>query len=163
MKRTTKKTASAGKASTKRAKKGAPKNRVEAPRLLSGGNPQVAKGDGEAPVQAFINAAPGWKREVCRKLDALIVATVPDVQKAVRWNSPFYGMPGQGWFLSYHCFTKYLKIVFLNGQSLDPLPPVASKDPNTRYFHLFEQDVLDPEQLSKWIRQAASLPGDKLF
>jgi hypothetical protein len=129
------------------------------PTLLSGGNPQIAKGDGEAPVQAYIAAMPGWKSDVGRRLDALIERTVPNVRKAVRWNSPFYGIEGQGWFLSYHCFTKYVKVVFFRGTSLRPLPPVESKDPNTRYFHIHQNDQLDESQLATWIRQAASIPG----
>ena len=131
--------------------------------LLAGGNPQIAKADGDAPVQAYIAAMPGWKRGVGRRLDALIVRIVPGVRKAVRWNSPFYGVEGQGWFLSYHCFTKYVKVVFLRGTSLRPLPPVASKDPNTRYFHIHEDDQLDEKLVASWIRQASKLPGDPLF
>ncbi len=133
------------------------------PVLLSGGNPQIAKADGDAPVQAYIAAMPGWKRDVGRRVDALIVRTVPDVRKAVRWNSPFYGIEGQGWFLSYHCFTKYIKVVFLRGTSLSPLPPVESMDPNTRYFHIREDDRLDQKLLASWIEQASELPGDPLF
>ena len=129
------------------------------PRLLSGGNPQIPKGDGDAPVQAYIAAMPGWKRDVGRRLDALIVDTVPDVTKAVRWNSPFYGIEGRGWFLSYHCFTRYVKVTFLNGASLDPLPPVGSKDPNTRYLHIHEDEEIDADQFASWLRQAAALPG----
>ena len=128
-------------------------------RLLSGGNPQIAKADGDAPVQAYIAAMPGWKHDIGRRLDDLIVRTIPDVQKAVRWNSPFYGVDGQGWFLSYHCFTRYVKVTFLNGGSLDPLPPVESKDKDTRYYHIHEDGEIDEELLSGWIRQAASLPG----
>jgi len=128
-------------------------------KLLSGGNPQIAKGYGDAPVQAYIAAMPGWKRDAGRRLDALIVRIVPGVRKAVRWNSPFYGVEGQGWFLAFHCFTRYVKVTFLNGSSLRPLPPVGSKDPNTRYFHIDEDDVLDENALANWIRQAAALPG----
>ena len=124
--------------------------------LLSGGNPQVAKADGDAPVQAYIAAMLEWKSEVGRRLDDLIVRTVPNVCKAVRWNSPFYGMEGQGWFISYHVFTRYVKVTFLNGASLDPLPPVASKDPDARYYHIFE-DGMDEEQMV--VRQAAAVPG----
>jgi hypothetical protein len=133
------------------------------PVLLSGGNPQIAKGDGDAPVQAYIAAMPGWKRDVGRRLDALIVRTVPKVRKAVRWNSPFYGIEGQGWFLSYHCFTKYVKVTFLNGASLRPLPPVESKHPNVRYFHIHEHDPMDEELVANWIGQASELPGENLF
>ena len=133
------------------------------PTLLSGGNPQIPKGDGDAPVQAYIAAMPEWKSEIGRRLDALIVRVVPSVRKAVRWNSPFYGLEGQGWFLSYHCFTKYIKVVFLRGTSLRPVPPVESKDPNTRYFHVHEGDELDEELLASWIEQASQIPGDPLF
>jgi hypothetical protein len=140
-----------------------PPTKAAKPVLLSGGNPQIAKADGDAPVQAYIAAMPGWKRRVGRHFDALIVRTVPNVRKAVRWNSPFYGIEGQGWFLSYHCFTKYIKIVFLRGTSLRPLPPVESKDPNTRYFHIHEDDELDEKLVASWIRQASELPGDPLF
>jgi hypothetical protein len=133
------------------------------PKLLSGGNPQIAKGDGDAPVQAYIAAMPGWKRDAGRRLDALIVRTVPDVRKAVRWNSPFYGIEGQGWFLGLHCFAKYIKVSFLRGTSLRPLPPVESKDPNTRYFHIHEDGQLDEELVASWVRQASELSGDPLF
>jgi hypothetical protein len=131
----------------------------DGPKLLSGGNPQIPKGDGDAPVQAYIEAMPGWKRDVGRRLDALIEHAVPDVQKAVRWNSPFYGVEGQGWFVSYHCFTKYIKVTFFQGMSLDPVPPVESKDPDTRYFHIHEDDELDEKLLTKWMEQASRLPG----
>ena len=129
------------------------------PKLLSGGNPQIAKGDGDAPVQAYIAATPGWKRDVGRRLDALIVRTVPNVRKAVRWNSPFYSVEGQGYFLAFHCFTKYVKVTFLRGTSLHPLPPVESKDANTRYLHIHEDGQFDEELVAIWIRQASELPG----
>ena len=129
------------------------------PKLLSGGNPQIPKGDGDAPVQAYIAAMPGWKQQAGRRLDELIERTVPDVRKAVRWNSPFYGVEGQGWFLSYHCFTKYIKVTFLRGAQLDPLPPVDSKDPDTRYVHIHEDEELDEDLLRSWIKQASELPG----
>jgi hypothetical protein len=129
------------------------------PRLLSGGNPQIAKADGDAPVQAFIRAMPGWKRDAGRRLDALIVRTVPNVRKAVKWNSPFYGVEGRGWFLAFHCFTKYIKVTFFRGRSLRPLPPVESRDPNARYVHIYEDEQLDEAQLATWIRQAAARPG----
>ena len=129
------------------------------PILLAGGNPQIAKADGDAPVQAYIAAMPGWKREAGRRLDALIVRTVPNVGKAVRWNSPFYGVEGQGWFLAFHCFTKYIKVTFLRGTSLRPLPPVESKDPQTRYFHIHEGEPLDEKLVATWIKQASELPG----
>jgi hypothetical protein len=129
------------------------------PKLLSGGNPQISKGEGDAPVQAYIAAIPGWKRAVGRQLDALITRTVPDVHKAVKWNSPFYGVEGRGWFLSYHCFTNYVKVTFFNGASLDPCPPVESRDANVRNFHIHENDEIEEEQVASWIRQAAALPG----
>ena len=129
------------------------------PVLLSGGNPQIPKGEGDEPVQAYLGAMPGWKQDVGRQLDALIVGSVPDVHKAVRWNSPFYGMEGRGWFLSFHCLTKYVKVAFFQGASLDPVPPVASKDEKTRYFHVRENDEVDESLVSSWIRQAAELPG----
>ena len=131
----------------------------QAPKLLSGGNPQIAKGDGAEPVRAYIAAMPGWKSAVGKRLDELIVATVPDVMKAMKWNSPFFGIEGRGWFLSYHCFNKYIKIAFFKGSSLTPLPPIGSKDPNTRYLHIFEKDELDQVQLATWTRQSSELPG----
>ena len=133
------------------------------PKLLSGGNPQIPKGDGDAPVQAYIAAMPGWKREIGRYLDSLIERNVPEVRKAVRWNSPFYGIEGRGWFLSFHCFTKYIKVTFLNGGSLRPPPPVESKHEDVRYLHIHEDEQIDDERLGKWIRQASDLPGDELF
>ena len=132
------------------------------PVLLSGGNPQIAKGYGDEPIQAYIAAMPGWKSDIGRRLDALIEKTVPDVQKAVKWNSPFYGAESGSWFLSYHCFAKYIKLTFFRGTSLDPVPPVASKTPETRYFHINEGDDLDEARLADWIRQASELPGERL-
>ena len=129
------------------------------PVLLSGGNPQIAKADGDAPVQAYIAAMPDWKSDVGRSLDAIIVRTVPDVRKAVRWNSPFYGMEGQGWFLNFHCFTKYVKVAFFNGTSLDPLPPGESKDENVRYLNIYEDDHFDETQFAAWVKQASELHG----
>jgi hypothetical protein len=129
------------------------------PALLSGGNPQIAKGDGDAPVQAYIAAVPGWKRDLARRLDALIVRTVPGVRKAVKWNSPFYGIEGQGWFLNFHCFTNYLKVAFFRGTSLRPVPPGASKHKDVRYLDIRQDDALDEATLAGWIRQAARLPG----
>jgi hypothetical protein len=129
------------------------------PVLLSGGNPQIAKADGDAPVRAYIAAMPGWKRDVGRRLDALIARTVPDVRKAVKWNSPFYGIEGQGWFLSVHCFAKYVKVGFFRGTSLRPLPPGESKLEAVRYLDIHEDDQLDEELLASWIRQASELPG----
>ena len=132
------------------------------PVLLAGGNPQIAKADGDAPVQAYIAAMPGWKRDVGRRLDALIVRTVPEVRKAVRWNSPFYGIEGQGWFLNFHCFTRYVKVAFFRGASLRPLPPGESKDKDTRYLDIHEDDELDEQQLRSWFEQAGRLPGAKV-
>ena len=129
------------------------------PTLLSGGNPQIPKGDGDAPVQAYIAAMPGWKRDVGRRLDALIVREVPNVRKAVRWNSPFYGIEGEGWFLSFHVFTRYVKVTFFRGTSLRPAPPGPSKDKEVRYLDIHEDDQVDEAQLTTWIRQAAALPG----
>lgn len=131
----------------------------QAPVLLSGGNPQIPKGDGDAPVQAYIAAMPGWKSATGADLDALIVRTVPGVRKAVRWNSPFYGSETGGWFVSFHCFTRYIKLTFFDGASLDPLPPVAAKDLKTRYFHIYEGDRIDESPLEAWIEQASRLPG----
>lgn len=128
-------------------------------KLLSGGNPQIAKGDGDAPVQAYIAAMAGWKRDVGKRLDALIVRSVPNVRKAVKWNSPFYGIDGQGWFLSFHVFTRYIKVGFFRGASLRPLPPGASKNENMRYLDIHEGDALDEAQLANWFKQAAALPG----
>ena len=127
-------------------------------RLLAGGNPQIAKG-ATSSVQAYLAAMPGWKRDVGRRLDALIAKTVPDVVKAVRWNSPFYGVAGQGWFLGFHCLTRYVKVAFFRGADLRPLPPGASKDPHVRYLDVYENDPPDDALLARWIRQAASLPG----
>ena len=132
------------------------------PTLLAGGNPQIAKGEGDGPVQAYIAAIPGWKQEVGRRLDALIVRTVPDVHKAVKWNSPFYGIAGQGWFLSFHCYTKYLKVGFLNGASLRPLPPGPSKHMKVRYLHVHQDDALDEDAFCAWVEQASRLPGARM-
>ena len=129
------------------------------PVLLSGGNPQIPKGDGEEPVRAYIEAMPGWKRDVGEMIDALVIENVPGVRKAVRWNTPFYGTEDGGWFLAFHCFTKYVKVTFLNGAMLDPLPPVASKDENTRYLHIHEDEEMDRARLTGWIKQAAATPG----
>jgi hypothetical protein len=128
-------------------------------KLLAGGNPQVAKADGDAPVQTYIAEMPGWKREVGRRLDALIVRTVPRVRKAVRWNSPFYGVEGRGWFLSFHTFTSYVKVAFFRGASLRPVPPGGSKSKDTRYLDIHRGHPIDEAQLATWIRQAAALPG----
>ena len=127
--------------------------------LLSGGNPQIAKADGDAPVQAYITAMPGWKRDLGKRLDALIVRNVPGVRKAVKWNSPLYGIEGQGWFLGFHTFTHYVKVTFFRGTSLRPVPPVASKHPEVRYIDIHEGDELDEAQMATWLKQAAALPG----
>lgn len=132
------------------------------PTLLSGGNPQIAKGEGDAPVQAYIEAMPGWKREVGGRLDALIEGAVPGVRKAVKWNSPFYGVEGQGWFLSLHCFAKYVKVAFFRGASLEPPPPGASKSQDTRYLDIREDDPIDEAQFADWVAQASRLPGEKM-
>ena len=129
------------------------------PKLLSGGNPQIPKGEGNKPVQAYIAAMPGWKRAVGRRLDRLIARTVPSVRKAVKWNSPFYGIEGQGWFLSFHTFTHYVKVAFFRGASLRPVPPGASKIKDQRYLDIREGDQLDEAQLATWVKQAAALPG----
>ena len=132
------------------------------PRLLSGGNPQIPKGYGDAPVQAYIAAMPGWKSEVGRRLDALVEAAVPGVAKAVKWNSPLYGVEGQGWFLGVHVFAKYIKLAFFQGASLNPVPPVESKQKNVRYFHIHEADQIDEAQLTDWVKQASQLPGERM-
>ncbi|MBI5323525.1 DUF1801 domain-containing protein [Bradyrhizobium sp.] len=131
------------------------------PVLLSGGNPQIAKAEGDAPVQAYIAAMPGWKRDVGRRLDALVERTVPGAHKAVKWNSPFYGIKGGGWFLSYHCFTKYIKVTFFRGSSLRPLPPGESKHKEVRYLDIHE-GKLDEAQFVDWVKQASRLPGERM-
>jgi hypothetical protein len=133
------------------------------PTLLSGGNPQISKGDGDDVVQQYINAMPSWKRDHGRWIDDIITATVPQVRKAVRWNTPFYGIADQGWFLGFHCFNRYVKVTFLNGASLEPLPPIESKDAKVRYWHLHENETPDRETFVHWLQQAAKLPGDPLF
>lgn len=143
-------------------RKTAPKSqsrKVAKPALLAGGNPQIAKADGDAPVQAYIAAMPGWKRDVGRRLDALIVRTVPGLRKAVKWNSPLYGVEGQGWFLGLHTFTNYVKVAFFRGTSLRPVPPGESKGKDTRYLDIHEDDKLDEAQLAGWVKQASQLPG----
>jgi hypothetical protein len=143
-----------GVASKTAAKRGAVK-----PKLLSGGNPQIAMANGDAPVQAYIAAMPGWKSDLGKRLDALIVRSVPNVRKAVKWNSPFYGIEGQGWFLGLHTFTRYVKLAFFRGASLRPPPPGPSKDKDTRYLDIYEGDELDEAQIARWVKQAAKLPG----
>jgi hypothetical protein len=132
------------------------------PALLAGGNPQIAKADGDAPVQDYIAAMPGWKRDIGRRLDALIVGAVPGVRKAVKWNSPLYGLEGQGWFLGVHCLTKYVKVAFFRGASLRPVPPSASKSRDTRYLNIHEGEPLDEAQFAAWVKQAGRLPGERM-
>jgi hypothetical protein len=143
-----------------------PSGEAAKPRLLSGGNPQIAKGYGDAPVQAYIAAMPGWKSNVGRRLDAIIVRTVPHVYKAVKWNSPFYGLEcpdgKPAWFLGLHCMTKYIKIAFFRGTSLSPVPPIESKQKEVRYFHIFESDTFDEAQFAAWVKQASQLPGERM-
>lgn len=139
---------SKGRAGTKAAAK---------PVLLSGGNPQIAKADGESPVQEYIRAMPDWKRDLGRRLDKLVEKNVPGVRKAVKWNSPFYGVEGKGWFMSFHVFTRYVKVTFFNGVSLDSVPP-GGKDPKARWVNIHEDDF-DEKRMVDWIRQSAALPG----
>lgn len=136
-----------------------PRKTTRPVKLLTGGNPQIAKADGDAPVQAYIAAMPGWKRDAGARLDAIIERALPEVRKAVKWNSPFYGVEGKGWFLGVHCCTKYIKVAFFQGASLKPPPPVGSKDPNARYFHIYEGEELDEAQITRWVKQASRLPG----
>src|SRR6266550_7882776 len=148
-----------------KSRKTAPKShsrKVAKPALLAGGNPQIAMADGNAPVQAYIAAMPGWKHDVGRRLDALIVRTVPGVHKAVKWNTPFYGIEGHGWFLGFHCMTKYIKVAFFRGTSLRPVPPGESKSKDTRYLDIREDDQFDEDQLAAWVRQASRLPGERM-
>jgi hypothetical protein len=146
-----------GKPTKKTARKTAAK-----PALPSGGNPQIAKAEGDAPVQAYIAAMPGWKREVGRRLDALITRSVGGVRKAVKWNSPFYGVGDEGWFLSYHCFAKYVKVTFFRGTSLRPLPSGESKQKEVRYLDIHENEPIDEAQLVAWVEQASQLPGVRM-
>ncbi|MBJ7409280.1 MAG: DUF1801 domain-containing protein [Phenylobacterium sp.] len=132
------------------------------PVLLSGGNPQIPKGYGDEPVQRYIAAMPGWKRRVGERLDALIVGAVPGVQKAVKWNSPFYGVEKDAWFLSFHCFTKYVKVTFFRGASLDPRPPGSSKHEQVRYLDIREDDSIEEAQFTDWLKQASRLPGERM-
>jgi hypothetical protein len=148
--------------SAKAAKRTAARHADPKAALLTGGNPQIAKGDGDAPVEAYIAAMPGWKHEVGRRLDALIVTAVPGVRKAVKWNSPLYGIEGQGWFLGLHCFNKYVKVAFFRGASLRPVPPGESKSKDTRYLDIREHDQLDEAQFVAWVKQASLLPGQRM-
>lgn len=131
-------------------------------KLLSGGNPQIPKGYGEAPVRAYIAAMPGWKRAVGEQLDALISAAVPEVQKAVKWNSPMFGMERDVCFMSWHCFDRYVKVAFHRGAQMEPTPPVGSKQKDVRYLHIHEDDGLDEAQITDWVKQASRLPGEKM-
>lgn len=142
-------------------RKAASESRSTKPRLLSGGNPQIAKGYGDAPVQAYIDAMPAWKKDLGRRLDDLIVRTVPGVCKAVKWNSPFYGVENGSWFLSFHCFTKYIKVTFFRGTSLRPVPPGESKHKEVRYLDIYEGE-LDEAQFMDWVKQASELPGERM-
>jgi hypothetical protein len=139
-----------------------PATATKKPALLSGGNPQIPKGYGNAPVKAYIAAMPGWKSKVGRRLDAIIVRTVPKVHKAVKWNSPFYGIEDDNWFLSYHCFDKYIKVAFFRGASLQPAPAVKSKHKDVRYLHIHEDDSFDEAQFAEWVKQASQLPGERM-
>jgi len=151
-----------GKVIKRSAKKRTAKRAAAKSALLAGGNPQIAKAEGDAPVQAYIAAMPGWKRDVGRKLDALIVRAVPGVHKAVKWNSPFYGIKDQGWFLSFHCFTKYVKVTFFRGASLRPLPPGESRHKEVRYLDVRENEETDEAQFADWVKQASRLPGERM-
>jgi len=154
-----------GDAKTAKPRRAAAKSQSEQPEtpvLLSGGNPQIPKGYGDAPVQAYIAAMPGLKSDLGRRLDALIVRTVPNVHKAVKWNSPLYGIEGQGWFLGIHVFTKYVKVAFFRGASLHPVPPGTSKQKDVRYFDIREDDHFDEAQFAAWVKQASELPGEHM-
>lgn len=144
---------------TGKPKRVSPAGKAKPVKLLAGGNPQIAKGDGDAPVQAYIAAMPGWKRGLGERLDALITRTVPGVRKAVKWNSPFYGVEGRGWFLSFHVFTRYVKVTFFAGAALRPVPPGAGKDQDARWIDIHEDDALDEAQMVSWVKQAAARPG----
>jgi hypothetical protein len=155
-------TETAPKRTSKKSVATSPAGEATTPVLLSGGNPQIAKGYGDAPVQAYIAAMPGWKSDVGRRIDALVERNVPGVSKAVKWNSPFYGIEGQGWFLSLHCFTKYVKVAFFRGTSLKPVPPGASKQKEVRYLDIHEDDEFDEKQFVDWVVQAGQLPGERM-
>jgi hypothetical protein len=152
----------AGRGASKAAKRRTAPEKAAKPKLLAGGNPQIAMAYGDVPVQAYIAAMPGWKREVGRRLDAIIARALPRVRKAVKWNSPFYGLDGQGWFLSFHCFTKYVKVAFFRGASLRPLPPGKSRQRNVRYLDIREDDQLNEAQIAAWVKQASLLPGERM-
>ncbi|HYD00443.1 MAG TPA: DUF1801 domain-containing protein [Phycisphaerales bacterium] len=164
-KATSKKSAKKAASSGKTAPSSPGRAAKSAPRLLSGGNPQIAKGYGDAPVQAYIAAMPGWKRNVGRRLDTIISRAVPGVHKAVKWNSPLYGIDDEGWFLGVHCFTKYVKVAFFRGASLRPVPPGESKQKDVRYLHIHERKhggEFDEAQFTDWVRQASRLPGERM-
>ena len=159
-KKTTKQTAATRRGRPVARKAASPARATSSAKLLSGGNPQIAKGEGDAPVQAYIAAIPGWKRDAARRLDALIERTVPGVRKAVKWNSPFYGVEGQGWFLSFHVLTRYVKVTFFKGLSLEPRPPGGTpKSGEGRWIDIRENDALDEAHFADWVRQAAAIPG----
>ena len=139
-----------------------PKTSPGKPRLLSGGNPQIAKGYGDAPVRRWLSAAPGWKKAAARQIDALISRTVPNVNKAVKYNSPLYGLDGRTWFLSMHCYDRFIKVTFFHGTQLDPVPPGESRMQRVRYFHLHETEELDTGTFAAWVKQASELPGQKI-
>ncbi len=143
----------------KKVAKKAGKRPAVKPKRLAGGSPRIAKGDGAAPVAAYIAAMPGWKRDIGKRLNAIITRAAPHARKAVKWNSPFYGVEGQGWFLSFHCFTKYVKVAFFRGAALQPVPPGPSATDSTRYLDIHEDDDLDEKQFASWVKQAAKLPG----
>jgi hypothetical protein len=159
--KTSKKSAKMAKAAAHAGAQAATPRKAARPRLLAGGNPQVAKAHGDAPVQVYIAAMPGWKRDLGRRLDALIERAVPRVRKAVKWNSPFYGVEDGVWFLSFHCFTKYVKVTFFRGASLRPVPPGASKHENVRYLDIHEGQF-DETQFAAWVKQASRLPGERM-
>ncbi len=161
-KKTSKKSAKAAKKSAKRVAAKAKPGAAKPVKLLSGGNPQIAKAYGDAPVQAYIAAMPGWKGDVGRRLDEIISRTVPEVYKAVKWNTPFYGIQGEGWFLGFHCITKYVKVAFFRGTSLHPVPPGESKQKEVRYLDIYEDDPLDEAQFAAWVKQARQLPGERM-
>ena len=156
---TTSKSAPKARPSSRKARPVKARGSDKRPVLLSGGNPRIAKAEGDAPVREYIAAMPGWKRDLGKRLDALIVRSVPNVRKAVKWNSPFYGIEGQGWFLSFHVFTRYIKVTFFRGTSLRPIPPGASKHKEVRYCDIHEGSALDEAQMAAWVKQAAALPG----
>ncbi|WP_082578376.1 DUF1801 domain-containing protein [Lysobacter sp. Root690] len=160
-KKVAKKTAATTPKPRKTAAKPQPAN-TATPRLLSGGNPQIAKAYGDAPVQAYIAAMPGWKSAIGRQIDTLVERAVPEVYKAVKWNSPLYGIEGEGWFLSMHTFNHYVKVAFFRGASLDPVPPGESRTPHTRYLNVREDEPIDEAQFIAWVKQARRLPGEKM-